>query len=56
MIGVRSRAVLVAVNVVVFVGVVLIAAGCLTHASRGRALREAAHSLLPSSTASCSTS
>jgi hypothetical protein len=47
MIGVRSRAVLVAVNVVVFVGVVLIAAGCLTHASRGRALREAAHSLLP---------
>jgi hypothetical protein len=44
---VRSRAVLVAINVVAFVGVALIAAGCLTQASRGRALREAAYSLLP---------
>jgi hypothetical protein len=47
MIGVRSRAVFVAVNVVAFAGVALIAAGCLTQASRGRALHEAAYSLLP---------
>jgi hypothetical protein len=47
MIGVRSRVTRVAVNVVALAGTVLVGSGCSPQAGSERALREAAHSLLP---------